>query len=97
MEINLSHTQKNNIYGSFTIIKNQENCFPKTQRQRAKVGIRIPDEPITLEIIRRFQQFFAATSVPQNGSPLTIMGYQVFENHGHGVDLVVDIGDELQV
>ena len=24
------------------------------------------------------------------------MGYQVFENHGNGVDLVVDIGDELQ-
>ena len=49
-----------------------------------------------MEIIRRFQQPLAATSVPlQNGSPLP-MGYQVFENHGNGVDLVVDIGDEPQ-
>ena len=83
--------------GSFTIIVKSGKMLPKKLKdKRAKVGIRIPDEPITLEIIRRFRQPLAATSVPtKNGSPL-LMGYQVFENHGNGVDLVVDIGDELQ-
>ena len=56
--------------GSFTIIAKSGKLLPKKLKdKRAKVGIRIPDEPITLEIIRRFQQPLAATSVPAKMVP----------------------------
>ena len=83
--------------GAFTIIVKSGKLLPKKLKdKRAKVGIRIPNETITLEIIHRFQHPLAATSVPaKNGTPL-LMGYQVFESHGNGVDLVIDLGDELE-
>ena len=83
--------------GGYTFILKSSRLLPKRLKdKRENVGIRIPDEEITLEIIRYYGKPLAATTVPrdQNGESLQ-MGYQVFDVFGHALDLVVDIGAEL--
>ena len=64
--------------------------------KRQTVGVRIPNEPLTLDIISHHGAPLVATSVPldEYGQMIT-MGYQVFEEYGHAVDMVVDLGDDL--
>ena len=82
--------------GAYTIIlKSSSNLTKQLNDKRRAVGIRIPNEEITQNIVAHFGEPILATSVPlDDGQPLQ-MGYQVFEKHGHGLDLVVDLGEEL--
>lgn len=83
--------------GAYTIIlKSSSNLTKQLNDKRRAVGVRIPAEEITQNIIERFGEPILATSVPldEEGQVLQ-MGYQIFEKHGHGLDLVVDLGDEL--
>lgn len=64
--------------------------------KRATVGIRIPDEPLTLAIVDYYGKPLIATSVPEDADGrLLRMGYTIQEHYGHGLDLVVDLGEEL--
>ena len=83
--------------GAYTIIlKSSSNLTKQLNDKRRAVGIRIPAEEITQNIIERFGEPILATSVPldENGQALQ-MGYQIFEKHGHGLELVIDLGEEL--
>ena len=83
--------------GGYTFILKSSRQLPKRLKDRREnVGIRIPNEEITLEIIRYSGKPLAATTVPRgrNGELLQ-MGYQVFDEFGHALALVVDIGNEL--
>ena len=75
--------------GKFTVILQGGPQFPKRIRNKQdSVGIRIPDESITLELIRHYGGPLLATSVPRiDGKPL-LMGYEVYEQHGHGLDML---------
>jgi tRNA threonylcarbamoyl adenosine modification protein (Sua5/YciO/YrdC/YwlC family) len=83
--------------GPFTIIVKSSSRLPKLLKiKREKVGIRIPDEPITLAILEHYQKPLVVSSVPPNtnGEPHQ-MGYSIFETYGHGIDMLVDLGEEL--
>ena len=83
--------------GAYTIIlKSSSNLTKQLHDKRRTVGVRIPNEEITKIIIERFGEPILATSVPldEDGQVLQ-MGYQVYEKHGHGLSLVIDLGDEL--
>lgn len=64
--------------------------------RRKTVGIRIPDSKLMLALVEVFGKPLATTSVPnlRNGEPPK-MGYQVVEEFGHGIDLVLDLGEEV--
>ena len=83
--------------GPFTIMLRSNRLLPKLlKNKRQVVGIRIPDEPIIMEIVRRIGVPLLATSVPTGPEGETLkMGYAIHEAHGHGIDLVVDLGEEL--
>jgi tRNA threonylcarbamoyl adenosine modification protein (Sua5/YciO/YrdC/YwlC family) len=83
--------------GPFTVILQSSSQLPKRLKdKRANVGIRIPDEKITVEIIRYYGHPLTATSVPGNKDEQVLrMGYEVHDEYGHGIDLVIDIGEEL--
>ena len=83
--------------GAYTIIlKSSSNLTKQLNDKRRAVGVRIPDEEITQNIIERFGEPILATSVPSDDDGQSLlMGYQVFEKHGHGLELVVDLGEEL--
>ena len=83
--------------GAYTVILKSARALPKLMKdKREKVGIRIPNEPITLSIIERYEKPLAATSVPRGREgELLQMGYQIYEEFGHAVSIVVDLGLEL--
>ena len=84
--------------GSFTAILNSNRQLTKRLgEKRQTVGVRIPNEAITLEVIQAIGEPLVATSVPttEDGQVHT-MGYQVFEAYSHGIDILVDLGEELE-
>ena len=97
---NQNYRTLNKIFpGAFTVILNSHKQLSKRLGdKRQTVGVRIPNEQITLDVIVHHGEPLVATSVPSmtNGEPCPCtMGYQVFENHEHMVDIVVDLGEDL--
>jgi len=83
--------------GAFTVILNSTRQLCKRLgEKRQTVGVRIPNEQLTLDIIAHHGEPLVATSVPvmDDGQPCT-MGYQVFEQYEHMLDIVVDLGEDL--
>ena len=83
--------------GPFTVIVDRNRTLPKQIKdKRPVVGIRIPDEKITLEVIKHFAKPLAVSSLPEDEEqgPLK-MGYEIEDRFGHTVDLIVDMGEEL--
>ena len=83
--------------GAYTILLKSSRALPKKLKdKREKVGIRIPQEAITLAIINAYQKPLAATSVPAGPNQQVMqMGYQVHDCFGHALGMVVDVGMEL--
>jgi tRNA threonylcarbamoyl adenosine modification protein (Sua5/YciO/YrdC/YwlC family) len=83
--------------GHFTILFKSTKFVPKLLgNKRATVGIRIPNEPLTLALVEHYGKPLIATSVPddEEGFAMT-MGYAIQDVYGHGLDMVLDLGEEL--
>jgi tRNA threonylcarbamoyl adenosine modification protein (Sua5/YciO/YrdC/YwlC family) len=86
---------RRNLPGPFTFILEASNNVPKILKSKKKtVGIRIPDNPIILEIIRVLGNPILTTSVHSGD---VILDYTtdpelIHEDMGHLVDLVIDGG-----
>ena len=76
-----------------TINRNASRSF---RNHRKSVGVRIPVRPLLTDIVERLGFPLATTSLPPraDGQPFHF-GFEVFEAFGHGVDLMVDLGDEM--
>ncbi len=86
---------KRNLPGAFTFILPASTNLPKIFRNRKEVGIRIPDNPIILEICRALGAPIVTTSVPWDPSddPEYLTNPELIdERWGHDVDLVIDGG-----
>ncbi len=83
--------------GHFTILFKSTKFVPKLLgHKRATVGIRIPDEPLTLALVELYGKPLIATSIPAGDDGLAMtMGYAIQEIYGHGLDMVLDLGEEL--
>lgn len=83
--------------GHFTILFRSSKHVPKLlDNKRATVGIRIPNEPLTLAVVEHYGKPLIAASVPADAEGrLITMGFMVQESYGHGLDLVLDLGEEL--
>jgi len=83
--------------GPYTVLLKSGRLLPKLlKNKRQVVGIRIPNAPLILEIVRQMETPLLATSIPTdaNGEVLR-MGFAIHEEYSHGIDLVVDLGEEL--
>ncbi|MCO4747324.1 MAG: threonylcarbamoyl-AMP synthase [Proteobacteria bacterium] len=83
--------------GAFTVILKGSRSLPRVLKtKRAVVGVRVPDDKLTLAIIEHFGGPLMVSTVPTlpDGNHLTL-GYEVQEQFGHGIDMVVDLGEEL--
>ena len=83
--------------GHFTILLRSSKQAPKIlDNKRATVGIRIPDEDLTLALVAHYGKPLIATSVPEDeDGRLVKMGFAIQELYGHGLDMVLDLGEEL--
>ena len=86
---------KKTLPGPYTYIMNSSSKVPKTiDPKRKTVGIRIPDHPITLELIRKLGHPIITTSVHDEDQ---IIGYPtdpevIYEKYINHVDIVIDGG-----
>lgn len=83
--------------GPYTILlKSIKNISKELKDKRKIVGIRIPDSPLVIELINSLEIPLATTTVPEKAPDLPYkMGFEIFDDFGHGIDLCLDLGDEL--
>lgn len=83
--------------GPYTVIlKRQRTLARQIKDKRPVVGVRIPESPLIRDLVSRLGRPMATTSLPalQDGQGAKL-GYQVMEEFGHGIDLLLDLGEEL--
>lgn len=92
---------KKSMPGPFTILLQRHSSLPKKIHDKRKiVGIRIPDCELVTEVIKRFEKPLAASTIPAmgdeslGGHTLPGFGWEIAESLGHGIDMIVDIGNE---
>lgn len=83
---------KRNLPGPFTFILNATTSLPKIYKNRKEVGIRVPDNAITLKLVSELGNPILTTSVREKDD---FMEYctdpeLIHEEYGDMVDLVVD-------
>jgi tRNA threonylcarbamoyl adenosine modification protein (Sua5/YciO/YrdC/YwlC family) len=81
--------------GPFTFILEANNRVPKVLSNRKTVGIRIPDHPITRQIVHELDHPIITTSIKDDDDDF--MEYPtdpeiIFERFQHQVDMVIDGG-----
>ena len=86
---------KRNLPGPFTFILNATNSLPKIYKNRKEVGIRVPDNNITLILARELGNPLLTTSVRDKdpwGGDYSIDPELIDEEYGNEVDAVIDGG-----
>ena len=85
---------KKNLPGPFTFILNGSNRLPKLFKNKKTVGIRMPDNKITLEIVRELGNPMMTSSIFVDDATTEYITDPelIDEKYGHQVDLVVDGG-----
>ncbi len=81
------------VPGPYTFVLPATRLVPDLALRRQKtVGIRIPDSPIALEIVKRLGHPLDSTSAAAPGGEVLIDAKDIKEKLGHGLDLILDGG-----
>ncbi len=81
------------VPGPYTFILPATRLVPDLVLRRQKtVGIRIPDSPIALEIVRRLGHPVISTSAATPEGEVLIDAKDIKDKLGHGLDLILDGG-----
>ncbi len=79
--------------GPFTFVLPATRLVPDLLLRRQKtVGIRLPESPIALEIVRRLEHPVISTSAATPEGEVLIDAHDIKERLGHGLDLILDGG-----
>ena len=83
------------IPGPYTIIlPSHKNLEQLIQDSRKTVGIRIPNNTLVTDLCAKFQSPILSSSLPCKKETLT--GYQVVEDYGKFIDLILDLKSPLE-
>jgi tRNA threonylcarbamoyl adenosine modification protein (Sua5/YciO/YrdC/YwlC family) len=83
---------KNNLPGPFTFILNGNSNLPKMFKNKKTVGVRIPQNNISLEIVRELGNPLMTSSVFIDDEDAATNPELLNETYGQTVDLVIDGG-----
>ena len=78
--------------GPFTFILPASNKLPKLFKGPKEVGIRIPDNPIALEIVKQLGHPIMTTSIPIIDDETSTEPDYIAANYEKVVDLLIDSG-----
>jgi tRNA threonylcarbamoyl adenosine modification protein (Sua5/YciO/YrdC/YwlC family) len=94
MDDNAFRLMKKNLPGPFTFILNGSSKLPKLFKNKKTVGIRMPDNPIALEIVRELGNPLMTSSIftDEKTTEYITDPELIEEKYGHQVDLVIDGG-----
>jgi tRNA threonylcarbamoyl adenosine modification protein (Sua5/YciO/YrdC/YwlC family) len=83
------------VPGPFTFILPATRQVPDLVLRRQKtVGIRIPDSPVALELVRRLGHPIISTSAATPAGEVLIDARDIKEQLGHGLELILDGGHQ---
>lgn len=68
----------------------------KLKDKRKRIGIRIPERPLLLELVRHLDRPIAISTIPF-GFSNEVFGYQVEESLGNRVEMLLDLGVAISV
>ncbi len=81
------------VPGPFTFILPATRLVPDLVLRRQKtVGIRIPDSPVALELVRRLGHPLISSSAATPDGEVLIDAKEIKEKLGHGLELILDGG-----
>jgi tRNA threonylcarbamoyl adenosine modification protein (Sua5/YciO/YrdC/YwlC family) len=86
-------TMKRHLPGPYTFVLNATRQVPNLLVTRQKtVGVRIPDNPIALAIVRELGHPLVTTSVNESGEEPITDPHEIDATFGRSLDMVVDGG-----
>lgn len=81
------------VPGPYTFVLPATRLVPDLALRRQKtVGVRIPDSPIALELVRRLGHPLVSTSAATPDGEVLIDARDIKERLGHGLELILDGG-----
>lgn len=85
---------KRSLPGPYTFILPGSNNLPTVFKKKKTVGIRIPDHPIALALVRELGNPIISTSIKDDDEVIeyTTDPELIFEKWQHKVDIVIDAG-----
>lgn len=83
---------KNNLPGPFTFILPALSQLPKAFKKRKTVGIRIPDNNIAIELVKKLRHPIMTTSIKYDDEDYGCEPELMAENYTNTVDLIIDAG-----
>lgn len=95
MPTNIFKLMKNLLPGPYTIILEANTNVPKILDTKKKtVGIRIPNHPLPIEIVKMLENPLVTTSIKSEDQIIeyTTDPEEIFEEYKHQVDMVVSAG-----
>src|SRR5207248_2992451 len=82
--------------GPYTIVLEATRLVPRTALTRQRqVGVRVPDAPVALALVRGLGRPLATTSAALPGEEPLIDAADIQERLGHGLELILDGGVTL--
>ena len=79
--------------GPYTIVLEATRLTPRTALTRQRqVGVRVPDAPVAIALVKALGRPLATTSAALPGEPALIDASDIQEHIGHGIDLILDGG-----
>ncbi len=81
------------VPGPFTFVLPATRLVPDLVLRRQKtVGIRIPDSPVALALVRQLEHPLISTSAATPAGEVLVSAKDIKEQLGHGLDLILDGG-----
>ena len=88
---------KQMLPGPYTVLLPASREVPRYLQNKQVVGLRIPDQPFCLALARLVDEPILSTSVVLQDQPVLNTAWEIEEEQGHALDLVVDCGQPLGV
>jgi tRNA threonylcarbamoyl adenosine modification protein (Sua5/YciO/YrdC/YwlC family) len=88
---------KQMLPGPYTVLLPASREVPRYLQNKQVVGLRIPDHPFCLGLTKLLGEPIITTSANLSGQPTLNTAWELEEELGHALDLVVDCGQPLGV
>ncbi|WP_005037329.1 L-threonylcarbamoyladenylate synthase [Holophaga foetida] len=95
METSTFRLLKQLLPGPYTVILPASREVPRYLQAKQTVGLRIPDNPFCTAITKLAGEPILSTSANLYGEPPLLSSWEIQEELGHALDMVVDCGEPV--
>jgi tRNA threonylcarbamoyl adenosine modification protein (Sua5/YciO/YrdC/YwlC family) len=81
--------------GPYTLVLPASREVPRYLQAKQTVGLRIPDHPVCRALVQLLGEPILTTSCKRSGEEPLLSAWEIHEELGHALDLVVDCGEPV--